>query len=186
MCRFVPLRLAEPVPRPHEPPGFELAANWSAYWCFEDRREPRWQVRSSRPLAKESRPRWRLRAAPRSGAEAVMCWSRYLVPRCLAATKNSIVVALPLNSQCTGEALVGLMPAGYTQPLSVFDRGLQLLLWIGEGSRDGRIQPLLVASQCFVALLRERMNQITDQGFHATHSLYAGRAAETNLIESQS
>jgi len=78
------------------------------------------------------------------------------------------------------------MTAGYAQPLSVFDRGFQLLLWIGEGPRDGRIQPLLVVSQWFVALLGKRINQITDQGFHATHNLYAGRTAETNLIECQS
>ena len=40
--------------------------------------------------------------------------------------------------------------------------------------------------QRFVALLGQRMNQIADQGFHATHNLHAGRSAETNLIERQS
>src|SRR5271169_1942261 len=79
-----------------------------------------------------------------------------------------------------------LMPARYSQPLPVFDRSLQLFLRIGEGPGDGRVQPLLVASQCFVALLRECVNQIAHQGFHATHGLYTVRAAKTNLIESQS
>jgi len=69
--------------------------------------------------------------------------------------------------------------------LSVFNRSLELLLWIDEGPRDSRVQPLLVVSQRFVALLRQRLNQIADQGFHTTHGLHAGRAAETNFIECQ-
>jgi hypothetical protein len=34
--------------------------------------------------------------------------------------------------------------------------------------------------------IRQRINQVADQSLHASHNLYAGRTAETNLVERQS
>src|SRR5215469_7724051 len=71
----------------------------------------------------------------------------------------------------------------YAQSLPIFHGGLLLLFVIRKRSSDGGIQPFTLMLQRRMTLLRQRRDQVANQGSHPPHYLHAGRAAEAYLLK---
>src|SRR5262245_20899083 len=68
-----------------------------------------------------------------------------------------------------------LVVASHTQPLSVFDGGLQLFLVIRKGSRDRGVKPPELVFKRRATLCRQKRDEVVDKGPHSPHDLHTRR-----------